>query len=208
MENGHSENQERNLKGPKQFGVMLAGGICVGKSTIAQYLRGMGHRVIDADELAKDVVRPGTPGLLELKQAFGKDILSECGSLDRQRMREKLLASDKAKKTLESIIHPRIRSRLDEIIDQFKGIWFYEAALGIETGHGKEFRAVWLVRCDPEEQISRIMVRDQITRDVAKQRVLKQWSEERARPFADQVIDTSNPEWRTQVNKLLRELLG
>src|SRR5687767_12231143 len=86
----------------------LTGGIGSGKSSVARMLRELGYPVVDADEIAREVVQPGTPALAELTASFGDEILDERGELDRKRLGARVFADEEARRRLNAITHPRI----------------------------------------------------------------------------------------------------
>lgn len=94
--------------------IALTGGIGSGKSTVAERFAALGVPVIDADLLAREQVLPGTPGLQEIIRAFGPDMLSDSGVLDRDRLRQRIFQDPSARKRLESILHPRIRAEMQQ----------------------------------------------------------------------------------------------
>ena len=93
-----------------QFTVGLTGGIASGKSTIAGFFEALGVPVIDTDIVAREVVAPGSPGLVKIRESFGDSVIDECGSLDRYRMREIIFSNDEKRLALERILHPLIRA--------------------------------------------------------------------------------------------------
>jgi dephospho-CoA kinase len=150
----------------------LTGGIATGKSRVANILVSNGIPVLDADQVARDVVAPGTPGLQALIGTFGPTVLQEDGSLDRGALGELVMADADARKTLEAITHPlifmacqawfRAREREDH------GAAVLEAALMVETGSWKLYDAVIVVSCEPETQRERLMRREAMDREVAE----------------------------------------
>ncbi len=128
----------------KQFGIGLTGGIATGKSTIAQFIRDAGYQCIDADQLARDVVTPGTDGLHEVVGTFGKTVLNQDGTLNRKALGAIVFEAPEKLKLLESILHPRIHAQLSQhlaqagILDDPK-LWFYEASLLFEPGIDAEY---------------------------------------------------------------------
>ena len=157
----------------KEWSIALTGGIASGKSTVASMLRSLGYLVIDADQLSRKIVEPGTPGLEEIVQHFGKDVLTPSGALDRARMRSIVFTSESDRLKLESIIHHRLSEASEEELRQaglfeHPHLWFYEASLIYERGREADFAAVCTVFCEEETQIARVMQRDGISRDEAK----------------------------------------
>jgi dephospho-CoA kinase len=152
--------------------VGLTGGIATGKSTVAGILRSMGVPVIDADQVAREVVEPGEPALDRIAAAFGRDMLSPDGTLDRARLRKRIVRDPEARRTLESITHPPIRARIAaralELADAGHEHVVVEAALLVETGSYREYPILLVVSATPEIQIARLVSRDGITEEEAR----------------------------------------
>jgi dephospho-CoA kinase len=146
----------------------LTGGVATGKSTVAGLLRGEhGVPVLDADEVAREIVAPGEPALLEIQQRFGKSMLRADGTLDRARLREHIVSDPTARTNLEAITHPRIGARMLELLgelrDQGAPLAFVEAALMVETGTWRLYDALWVVTCSPDLQRMRLVERDGVS---------------------------------------------
>ena len=92
----------------------LTGGAASGKSLVARHFEALGIPVIDADVVSREVARPGTDGLAAIVEAFGEGVLTADGTLDRSALRERVFRQDEARRTLERILHPRIRASMDE----------------------------------------------------------------------------------------------
>jgi dephospho-CoA kinase len=173
----------------------LTGGIASGKSTVAGRFRARGVPVIDADELARDVVAPGSAGLRSLTQAFGAGILSPDGSLDRKAMGQLAFADEAARRRLNAITHPLISQltaeRAAELSRRGEALACYEAALIVETGLADAFRPLVVVACPEETQLARIQARDgaSLAEALARVRAQKPLGEKIA--IADFVIDSS-----------------
>lgn len=173
----------------------LTGGIACGKSTVAGFFARRGVPVIDADLVARQVVAPGTEGLSEIVGAFGAEILSSDGTLDRTKMASIVFADTRARRRLEAITHPRIRERTvtlaAELSRQGHTIAAYEAALLVEKGLTEMFRPLVVVAVDPEVQVRRLMVRDGASEIQARSRLEAQMPIAEKLGSADFVIDTS-----------------
>ena len=102
----------------KPLRVGLTGGIASGKSTVAEMLRQLGAVVIDTDQIAREVVQPGSPALQSLRERYGESILDDDGSLRREQLGEIVFASPAEKKWLEQLLHPLIKARADELAQQ------------------------------------------------------------------------------------------
>jgi dephospho-CoA kinase len=141
----------------------LTGGIGMGKSTAAGLLLKLGARVVDTDEIARDVVRPGQPALLEIQSQFGQEVLAADGSLDRQRLAGLVFNDSEARKRLEAILHPRIRQCWQAQVAQWRGEGCPVAAVVIpllfETQAEGQFDKIICVVCSPASQKERLRQR-------------------------------------------------
>lgn len=177
----------------KLFG--LTGGIASGKSTVAAILRRLGAAVINADELSREVVQPGQAAWKEIVETFGSDILQKDQSLDRKKLRTIVFHNPEARKKLEAIIHPRVRSlaeqRMRELAAAGSSIIAYEVPLLFEAQIHLWLRPVILVACDPATQKQRLRQRDQLTDIEAQQHLDAQMALEDKRKLADYVIENT-----------------
>lgn len=178
----------------KEYGIAITGGIASGKSSAAKILSSLGYYCVDADKLSREAVEPGSEGLKELVKVFGPSILSRAGALDRKKLREIVFKDPAKRKTLESILHPKIRKLLEKKLEheglvQAPRVWFYEAALIFEAGLAKDFREVWLLVSDPEIQYARLVKRDALTQHEAKGIISAQMTDEEKEKLADLVIE-------------------
>jgi len=183
--------------------VGLTGSIAVGKSFVLDTLRNLGARTIDADQIARDCVEPGTAGLRAVLKEFGEDVLNSDGSLDRAKLGEIVFANEEKRKHLNSILHPFIIARQDEIIRQWDSetpdaIAIIDAALMIESGGYKRFDRLIVVHCEPEIQIQRLMKRNNLSREEAQRRVNAQMPQEEKMKYANYLIDTSRDRENTR----------
>jgi dephospho-CoA kinase len=190
----------------------LTGGIASGKGTVAARLRAHGVPVIDADEVAREVVLPGTGGLASVVAAFGPGVLASEGGLDRKALAA-IVFSDAARRAqLNAILHPLISRRTMEISTELAGrserLACYEAALLIENGVADAFRPLVVVACPVEDQIARLLSRDGSTRDEALARIRAQKPLAEKVALADFVIDTTGPveASREQTDRVLTAL--
>ena len=193
--------------------VGLTGSIAVGKSHVLSVLKELGCHAIDADQIARDVVAPGTPGLKSVTEEFGSGVLNEIGGLNRKRLGE-IVFADEAKRTrLNSILHPIIIAAQDQRIREFEakdanGIAVIDAALMIESGGYKRLDKLIVVHCDPGIQLTRLMKRDGFSREAAQERIATQMPQEEKMKYADFLIDTSGDfaDTRAQVERVFAEL--
>jgi len=199
--------------------VGLTGSIGVGKTFVASVFIELGCHVLDADQTAREVVMPGTPGLKALVEAFGDDILATDGTLDRKSLGALIFADQSKRQRLNHILHPFIIARQDEILNGWEaedpdGIGIVDAALMIESGGYKRFDKLIVVHCRPEVQLERLMLRDKLSREEALRRINSQMPQEEKQQFADYLIDTSDGFELTRsrsveiYNQLLRVIRG
>ncbi|MBI5683167.1 MAG: dephospho-CoA kinase [Deltaproteobacteria bacterium] len=174
----------------------LTGGIASGKTIVAEFLKGLGVHVIDADEISREITKIGTPAYKDIVNEFGTDILKTDRTINRKRLGEIVFANDALLKKLNKTTHPRIieeeKKRIRDI--QLKipdAVIVVNAALLIETGHYKEMDKIIVVYVDEETQIERLMARDGITEAAARMRLSRQMPLKEKVKFADFVIDNS-----------------
>lgn len=172
--------------------VVLTGGIASGKSAVSKRFARLGVPVIDTDALAREVVRPGEAALSEVVQAFGADVLTADGELDRPRMRDRIFGDPGQRKRLEAILHPAIAERARQRIRTTRASYcLLVVPLLVETGLFSWADRVLLVDADEESQIQRLMARDHVDRTRAEAALAAQASRAQRRALADDVIDNS-----------------
>jgi len=175
--------------------VGLTGGIATGKSSVARFLAERGAVIIDADELARIAVEPGSPALARIVAQFGADVLLPDGSLDRRRMRSVVFGNDERRRQLEEILHPEIRRLAGERIAAASAagrkVVFYMAPLLIEAGVTDQVDEIWVVTVKPEVQILRLMARDGISREEARRIIDSQMPLAEKERYGSVVIDNS-----------------
>ena len=193
--------------------VGLTGSIAVGKSFVLEVLRELGARTIDADQVARECVEPGTPGLAAVVREFGDGVLSPDRSLDRAKIGAIVFGDEAKREKLNAILHPFIIAKQDEIMRQWEretpdAMAVIDAALMIESGGYKRFHKLIVVHCQPEIQIQRLMKRNKLSREEAELRVKSQMPQEEKMKYADYLIDTSQgfENARTQVHALWGKL--
>jgi dephospho-CoA kinase len=176
----------------KPFIVGLTGGIASGKSAVAREFESLGVTVIDTDQLARDVVEPGTPALQQLVTAFGPEILTADGRLDRRRMRDRVFADASQRRILESITHPAIRNELARRAAAASGPYqVHVVPLLVEGGSKSAFSRILVVDCPEEIQIERLVSRDNSTEAQAKQILAAQATRAARLSVADEVIENT-----------------
>lgn len=158
-------------------------------------LRRLGAAVVKADELAREVVQPGTPGWQEIVETFGAEILQTDRTLDRQKLRKIVFSDPAARKKLESIIHPRVRALAEQRIQEHAAagseIVVYEVPLLFEGNLQDSLRPVVLVATDIATQKKRLQDRDQVGQAEAEKHIAAQMSLEEKRRLADHVIENN-----------------
>ena len=192
--------------------VGLTGGVASGKSTVAALLRELGAVVVDSDVLAREVVEPGTPGLAAVVEAFGPDVLTADGALDRPALGAVVFGDEAARRRLEAILHPLIRARAAELEAAAPEgtVVVHDIPLLVETGQADRFDAVLVVDVPVETQVGR-MVRDRgMTREDALARVAAQADREQRLAAATHVVDNTGTreDLRDRVTEVLEKLVS
>jgi dephospho-CoA kinase len=180
----------------------LTGPIGCGKSTVAGWLAQEGARVIDADRVAREVTPPGSPELAAIVADFGPGVLLPDGSLDRAALGRIVFADEHGLRRLEGIVHPAVRPRilalLDEAVSDGVEAVVIEAIKLVEGGLASLCDEVWLVTCEPADQLARAEARavalGQDPRDAAARIAAQGSITARLMPFATRMIDTSGSE--------------
>ncbi len=172
----------------------LTGGIGSGKSVVAQMFAQLGAVVIDADQLAREVVEPGQAALQEIAATFGPDVLLPDGRLDRPKLAGIIFADPAERAKLDAITHPRIQTRMEAEIKARRGgpgVLIVDIPLLYENDRTHSVERVIVVWVDPQTQLRRIRQRDGLSADAARQRIAAQMPLEAKRARADHVIDNS-----------------
>lgn len=192
--------------------VGLTGGIASGKSTVSSILRELGAVVIDADQIAREVVAKGTPGLAAVVAAFGPQMLTPEGELDRPRMGALVFADEAKRRTLEGIVHPLVFERYAELeaAAPTDAIVVHDIPLLVESGRAAEFDAVIVVDAPEELQLER-MVRDRgWTEEDGRARIAAQATREQRRTVATYLIENTGTreDLRQRVTEVFDALAG
>lgn len=169
--------------------VALTGGIASGKSTVASMLASMGASVIDSDDIAREVVLPGTIGSERLKKAFGENLYAT-GTLDRQKLANIVFNEPQRRMELERILHPLIRQASKALFADTEGIVIYQIPLLVESGSDYDFDVVVTVEASEETRISRLLDHRSMSRDQALGRISSQASRAERESIADYVIES------------------
>jgi len=171
----------------------LTGGIASGKSAVANMLRDRGAAVVDADEIARRVVEPGTPALAEIRARFGDSVLDADGRLDRKALAARVFADPDARAALNQITHPRIALASQEEIsgwaERGASIVFYEAALLVENRAYEWLDALIVVAASTAVQLERVRARDLLDDEQARARLAAQLPLDQKIAHATWVID-------------------
>lgn len=194
------------------FSVALTGGIASGKTTVANLLAEHGALLIDSDQLAREVVEPGTPGLAQVVTRFGEQVLTQAGSLDRQALGDIVFADAAARADLNAIVHPLVRRRRAELIAQAAAdqIVVSVIPLLVETGLVDQFDAVVVVDVPSQTQVARLVRRNDISPEQAQARLDAQASRAERLAAADWVVTNSGSraELEAQVERLWSQMCG
>ncbi|WP_426663130.1 dephospho-CoA kinase [Rhodanobacter aciditrophus] len=176
--------------------VALTGGVAAGKSTVTHRFAALGVPVHDADVAAREVVAPGSEGLAAVIAAFGDGVLDAGGRLDRRAMRRRVFADPTARRTLESIIHPRVRQWLHEraLADTAPYCVLAIPLLAENIDHYRWVDRVLLVDAPAEQQLARLIARDGIDEALARRMLAQQARREERLTLAHDVIDNSGDE--------------
>lgn len=168
----------------------LTGGIASGKSHVAKAFIALGVPLLEADDVAREVVAPPSPALAEIAETFGAAMLNDDGTLDRRALREVVFGDPAQLKKLEAITHPAIRRRVAEWrAAQIAPYCIYSAAILIEAGMTALVDRVLLIDAPEDVQLRRLTARDTASETLARQMIAAQASRERRLGAADDVID-------------------
>lgn len=178
------------------FLVGLTGGIAAGKSTVASVFAQAGGIIIDADQLARDAVLPGSGTLTLLAREFGNDILSNDGTLNRALLAERAFIDESSVVRLNQIVHPEVQrlfeSELEEInARDANAIVVYDVPLLFEARRADEFDFIVVVEAPDDLRVERLIELRHMTAKEALHRVTAQASNEQRRTIADALIDSS-----------------
>lgn len=186
----------------------LTGGIASGKSTVARILERLGAVIIDADILAREAVAPGEPAYKAIVAEFGSGVVNPDSTINRTGLGRLVFADQEARKRLENITHPAIARRAEEKLDACRKnsvpVIFYVAPLLIEAGRTSIVNEIWVVYADEATQLKRLVQRDGIGPDDARQRLEAQMPMDEKKKYGRVVIDNRGTE--AELDKQVREL--
>jgi len=193
--------------------VGLTGGVATGKSTVAKMFKQCGAVVIDADQLARDVVKPGKPAWRAIVTLFGKSVLNQDRSLDRQTLGSIVFHNRTNLRQLERIIHPRVARKQQRLVrriakDKPRAVVIYEVPLLFEAGVDKRVDTIIVVTADRETQIARLKKRNGLSRAEALRRISSQMPLAKKIQRADHVLNGTlpRPSLHRHVGQLFKSL--
>jgi dephospho-CoA kinase len=193
--------------------VGLTGGVASGKTAISQVLKEEGAYIIDADQIARELVQPHKPAWNELIRAFGKEILQEDGSIHRKKLADQVFADPKKRKLLNQILHPRIKEEMDRRTKEIgqkdpEAIVVIDAPLIVELGDHREMDKLIVVASTQTQQIERLKERDGIGPEEALRILSSQMPVEEKVNLADFVIrnEGSFEETKKRAKEVFKEL--
>ena len=180
----------------------LTGGIAAGKSTVAKRWVEHGAIEIDADQVAREVVEPGTVGLNSIVEHFGADVLTASGDLDRKELARQIFSDSNKRELLNSILHPLIRERTKLLLAELPNdsIVVYNVPLLVEASVDHPFDLVVTVEAPEEEQIRRLVQTRGLTETEARNRIAAQAKPIERAARADRILNSNQ-----DINLLLRD---
>lgn len=191
--------------------VGLTGGIGSGKSTVANYFAELGIDIIDTDQLAREVVAPGTPALIKITEHFGKEILDPKHQLNRKKLGDIVFKNPAERKWLEQLLHPLIREKMQQHIQQAQSSYCIAVIpLLIETQPNKLVDRILIIDSPENLQITRAQQRDNLTQQQITTILKAQATREQRLAAADDVIlnDKDLNHLKQQVLQLHKKYLG
>jgi dephospho-CoA kinase len=189
----------------------LTGGIASGKSTVSNMLRTLSFPIVDADVCAREVVNPGETAYNKIVDVFGEHILLADGTINRKRLGEIIFKDGTKRTTLNGIVHPEVRKLMRKKVEEYEhageSAVVLDIPLLIESQLLDWVDKVLVVYVPQDIQLNRLMVRDQLTREAAMERIQSQLPLDEKRKYADVLIDNSGTieETNLQLNDILRK---
>lgn len=195
--------------------VGLTGSIATGKSTVSEMFRRKGAEIIDADQIAREVVEPGTEGLARIVREFGPGMLDEEGKLNRERLGARIFQNPAEREKLNRLLHPLIVNSMRAKTEKIKkekdpDLLIWDVPLLIEGNLTQWVEAVILVYTPKEIQLERLMKRNALSKEEAEKRILAQMDIEEKKKYADYMIDNRGTlsETERQVDQLWKQLIS
>lgn len=195
------------------FVVGLTGGIASGKSTVSLLLKDKGAVIIDADEIARQIMQPDKPAWFKVINHFGHEILNEKEYIDRKKLADIVFSDKRQLEFLNSFTHPEIINEIKSQLEYYKSLQkevvIIDAALLLEVGLDAIVDEVWVVTVDEKVQLERLMNRDKnLNKEQAMSRIRSQMPQEEKIKYADRVIDNSGSieDTKVQVDSIWREI--
>lgn len=183
----------------------LTGGIACGKSTVTQLFAVHGIDIIDADQIAEQVVAPGSSLLSQIVDHFGNHVINNDGQLNRQQLRQLIFQQPEQRKWLEQLTHPVIRQTMQQQLRACESIYcLLSVPLLIETLPNPLINRILVIDCSSQQQFQRLLLRDNISHQLAEQMIGAQISSTKRLAKADDVIDNNgnHADLVAQVEKL------
>lgn len=198
------------MKANRPYLLGLTGGIASGKSHVSKKLQELGCPVIDADSISRALTADRGPALPAIRQLFGDGVFNADGTLNRTALGALVFADKEKLNALNALLHPMVFEEMDRRLEALQSapIVVLEVPLLYETGADKGCDEVWTVSVPYEEQLRRLMRRNNLTEQEAERRILSQMPNKEKNHLADRVIDASGPyaETEAQVVKYLNDL--
>jgi dephospho-CoA kinase len=180
----------------------LTGGLGCGKSFVAEAFRELGAHIIEADELGRDVMKPGGGAYHNIVQIFGRDIVDDAGNLNRHTLAQRVFTDPAALSKLNNIVHPAVRARARQRFEQIRredpeAVVIYVAAILIESGAQREVAKIIVVDCSKERQFERAMLRPGAVQTDVLARIATQLPSAARLRYADYIINTNSTKEET-----------
>jgi len=176
--------------------VGITGGIGTGKGLATEFFRNRGAAIIDADEIARELMQPGSQILADIVAEFGRCMLREDGSLDRRRLARRVFGDPRAVRKLNEITHPPIKDEIQRRIEKLRreqttGVAFLVAPLLLEAGLGGTVDHLLVMTADEEKRVRRVVARDRVSEEEVRERIAAQMPAGEQVGQAEWVVDTS-----------------
>ncbi|OFT29711.1 dephospho-CoA kinase [Corynebacterium sp. HMSC08F01] len=190
--------------------VGLTGGIGSGKSTVARMLADEGFPVVDADQIAREIMEPGSPVLAQVAEVFGEDLIDDTGALNRAELAKRAFSSTEQTEKLNALTHPAIRAesnrRFDEAEKAGARAVIYDMPLLVDLGLHHDMDMTVVIDVDVDERVRRLVDKRGLTEADARARIAQQVDDDTRRAAADIVVDNNGPleALAAQVEKVVR----